>query len=105
MIEQQELPEDIERILEYIAEMAQGYDNNLKWNEIAKLKSDMMRRMDSWRLVTPAQVKDKCLNLGMTESDTVEIVDMLKKRLQGRKLVPHRSYRDFEFSQHPSKES
>ncbi|ERI03839.1 hypothetical protein [Atopobium sp. oral taxon 810] len=36
--------EDIERILGYTAMMAKGYDNHMKWNEEAKLRSDMMRR-------------------------------------------------------------
>lgn len=98
MIDQNPIPEDIEHILEYTAEMAKGYGNALKWNEIAKLKSDMMKHLDRWKLVTPSQVKSKCLSLGMTDDDATEISDMLKKRLDGRKLVPHRTYRDFEFN-------
>jgi len=105
MTEQLGIPADIKQILEYLAMMAKGYNKNLKWNEIAKLKSDMMRRMDRWRLVAPVQIKDKCLSLGMTEVDTALIVDMLKERLQGRVLVPQQGYRNFEFGQHPLKES
>lgn len=54
------MPEDIERILEVTAEWAKGYDNHMKWNEEAKLKSDMIRHMDRWRLVTTQEIEDKC---------------------------------------------
>jgi hypothetical protein len=91
------MPEDIERILKYIANSAQGYGNQLKWNEIAMLKSDMMKHMVRWQLVTPVQVKDRCLELGMNEEDTAAIVSMLKRRLEGRRLVPSKGYRGFEF--------
>lgn len=37
-----ELPQGISEILEYLAAMARGYDNHLKWNELAKLKADLM---------------------------------------------------------------
>ena len=98
MPEQQVLPQDIDRILGYIARMAKGYGNKLKWNEIAKLKSDMMKNMDRWQLVTPSQVRDRCLEFDMTGKDTAEIVEMLEKRLERRVLIPKQGYRDFEFN-------
>lgn len=46
------MPEDIECILEYVVECSKGYDNHMKWNEEAKLKADMMKHVDRWRLVS-----------------------------------------------------
>lgn len=91
------MPTDIEKILELIAMWAKGYDNHMKWNEEAKLKSDMMRRIDRWRLVTTQQIRAKCLDLGMRIEDVDVICDMHARRLQGRRLVSQHSYRDFEF--------
>ena len=92
------LPADINRILELIAGWAQGYDNHLKWDEIAKLKSDMMKHMDRWGLVSTQQIRNRCAELGMRDEDIAEIADMHARRLQGRRLVPNDSYRDFEFN-------
>lgn len=92
------MPDDIEKILEYIATMARSYGNHMKWNEKAQLKSDMMRRMDRWRLVTTEQIREKCLSLGMRGEDVDAICDMHSRRLQGRRLVPQSSYKDFEFN-------
>ena len=97
MEDQEKLPEDIEKILEAIAGWAKAYDNHLKWNEVAKLKSDMMRRMDRWRLVSPTQVELRCLELGMTANDAGIVSEMLEKRQAGRRLIPESSYRNFEF--------
>ena len=91
------MPTDIEKILELTAMWAKGYDNHMKWNEVAKLKSDMMRRMDRWRLVSTEQIRVKCLDLGMRREDVETICDLHARRLQGRRLVPEHSYRGFEF--------
>jgi len=34
--------------LAYLAQMARGYDNHLKWNEVAKLKADLMNVRHRW---------------------------------------------------------
>ncbi|MEI3866630.1 hypothetical protein V6S02_05975 [Microbacterium sp. CCNWLW134] len=92
------LPNGVDKILEYLAMMAQGYDNHLKWNEQAKLKADMMNVPDRWRVIDPAEFRAQALALGMRTEDADEITDYLKRRLQGRRLVPTRSYRDFKFT-------
>jgi hypothetical protein len=38
-----ELPNGITEILENLAQMARGYDNRFKWNEVAKLKAELMK--------------------------------------------------------------
>jgi hypothetical protein len=43
-----DLPNGISQILQYLAQMARGYDNRLKWNEVAKLKADLMNVRDRW---------------------------------------------------------
>lgn len=40
------MPEEIERILKYMALMSKGYDDHLKWSEETELEPDMMSRMD-----------------------------------------------------------
>lgn len=91
------MPEDIKKILALMAMWARGYDNHMKWNEEAKLKADMMRHMDRWRLVTTQEIRDECRSLGMREEDVQTICDMHARRMQGRRLVPAKSYRNFEF--------
>ena len=91
------MPEDIKRILEYTALFAKGYGNHMKWNEEAMLKADMMRHMNRWRLVTIQQIRDHLTSLGMRPEDVETICDMHARRLQGRRLVPQASYRNFEF--------
>ena len=34
--------------LAYLAPMARGYGNHLKWNEVAKLKADLMNVRHRW---------------------------------------------------------
>ena len=41
-------PNGISEILEFLAAMASGYDNHLKWNEVAKLKADLMNVRHRW---------------------------------------------------------
>ena len=91
------MPTDIEKILELIAMWAKGYDNHMKWSEEAKLRSDMMRHTDRWRLVSTQQIRDKCHDLGMRAKDVETICDMHSRRLQGHRLLPQRSYKGFEF--------
>lgn len=91
------IPSDIVQILEYIAAAATGYDNSLKWNEIAMLKSDMMLNAQYWEAVTTAQIIEKCNSLGMRSEDVDIIADLHKRRLAGRRLVPEKGYRGFTF--------
>ncbi len=93
------LPSDLEQILSYIAQSARGYGNRLKWNEVAKLKSDMMVVRHRW---TPDRapvelVRARCLELGMTAEDTSTVTDLLRRTQSGRRLVPQSSYKGFAF--------
>jgi hypothetical protein len=75
------LPDDINEIIEHIAEWAKGYNNRLKWNEVAKLKSDMMEVRERWtkdRAPVDA-VRVTCLDAGMTADDTEKIIALLRK--------------------------
>lgn len=93
-----ELPNGVDEILQYLARMAMGYGNHLKWNEISKLKSDMMLAPDRWLVITPDQMQQRALELGMRSEDVDAIVELLKKRKDGRRLVPTRSYSDFKWT-------
>jgi hypothetical protein len=95
-----ELPDDVNQIVEYLAQWAKGYNNRLKWNEEAKLKSDMMEVPERWapdRAPVDA-VKAARLQAGMTEQDTATIVAFLRKVQAGKRLVPQRSYKGFRFT-------
>lgn len=93
----QPVPEDIQRILEYLAAMAKGYGNSMKWDEEAKLKSDLMRNWQYWKPVSVEAIRIRCGELGMSLKDIRTITDMIQKRRDGRKLVPDAAYKDFEF--------
>jgi hypothetical protein len=91
------LPPDIETILEYLATMAAGYDNQLKWNEEAKLKADLMHNRHYWLGLEVKSVRDRCRQLGMRPEDVRLISELVSKAQVGRRLVPQHSYRDFRF--------
>jgi hypothetical protein len=93
------LPADIEQILDAVAQWARGDGNRLKRNEVAKLKGDMTNVKQRWTVsrAPVALVEARCLQLGMTESDTATVVDLLRKRQAGKRLVPQKSYSDFAF--------
>lgn len=91
------LPSGINRILEYVARMAAGYSSGLKWNEVDKLKADMMNRPNRWKPVTVEQVRAKCKQLGMRPNDVDTIADLLQRRKDGRSFRVEPSYRNFHF--------
>lgn len=63
------LPNGIAEVLDYLAMMARGYDNHLKWNEVANLKGDLMNERDSWTCVPVDLISVRCLELGMRPDD------------------------------------
>ena len=92
------MPEDIRQILTLIAGYAKLNDNQMKWSEEAKLKSDMMRNRGGWCLIASKEIAEECRLLGMREEDVRTIQDMHARLKQGRRLVPDRSFRGFEFN-------
>ncbi|WP_157936963.1 hypothetical protein [Geodermatophilus chilensis] len=93
-----DLPNGIPEILAYLGQMAAGYNNHLKWNEVAKLKADLMNVRRRWLGVPVGDVAAHCRSLGMREEDVAQIVELVKKTQSGRRLVPQKSYRDFRFA-------
>jgi hypothetical protein len=93
------LPNGIPEILQYLAQMARGYDNHLKWNEVAKLKADLMNIPARWRGVSVSEIADYCRTLGMRDEDVTEVADLVGKAQAGRRLIPQKAYRDFRFNQ------
>jgi hypothetical protein len=83
---------------QYLAQMARGYDNRLKWNEVAKLKADLMNVRVRWLGVSVAEIAERCRTLGMREEDVAEVASLVKKAQEGRRLVPQKTYRDFRFN-------
>lgn len=94
-----DLPNGIPEILQYLAERARGYDNHLKWNEVAKLKADLMNVPARWRGVPVSEIAARCRALGMRDEDVAEIADLIKRAQEGRRLVPQKTYRDNRFNQ------
>ena len=97
------LPPSVVSIIEFLARYAKGYNNHLKWNEFAKFKGDLMNEPTRWGHVDVSAFRAKCLAEGMRAVDTDELVDYLKKRQAGRRLVPQSSYRTFKFGPPPEK--
>ena len=91
------LPNGIDSILEHLADMAAGYGNHLKWNEVAKLKADLMNQRDRWKEVSLQSISQRCLDLGMRHEDVQTIEELVAKAQAGRRLVPQKSYKDFIF--------
>ncbi|WP_404430683.1 hypothetical protein LG299_12445 [Microbacterium lacus] len=91
------LPNGVDGILEYIAQMAAGYSTGLKWNEEDKLKADMMNRPERWASITVDQVRSKCRALGMRPDDIDTIAGYLQRRKDGRRFNVQSSYRTFNF--------
>lgn len=94
-----DLPNGISEILEYLAGMARGYDNHLKWNEVAKLKADLMNVRERWFGAPVELISARCLDLGMRPEDVEEVAELVSRAQAGRRLVPEASYRGFRFQQ------
>lgn len=96
-----ELPPDITKILEFLATMAAGYNNHLKWNEQACLKADLMNVPERWRGVAVADIAGRCRSLDMREQDVFLISDLVRRAQSGRRLIAQKTYRDFRFPRDP----
>ena len=91
------LPNGVDGILEYAAQMAAGYSSGLKWNEEDKLKADMMNRPERWTSVTVEQVRTKCRQLALSPNDIDTIADLVQRRKDGRRFNVRGPYRTFQF--------
>lgn len=94
-----DIPPGVDQILGYLAGMARGYANHLKWNEVAKLKSDLMLVPERWRDIPTDAIRRRCLQLGMRGEDAAQIAELVERRQLGGRLVPRRTYRGFKFKQ------
>ncbi|MCF6746556.1 hypothetical protein E9529_20210 [Blastococcus sp. KM273128] len=94
----EDLPNGIPEILSHLAQMAAGYNNHLKWNEVAMLKADLMNVRRRWLGVPVGDIAARCRSLGMREEDVAQIVELVKKAQSGRRLVPQKNYRSFRFA-------
>lgn len=92
------LPNGILDILAYLADMAKGYGNHLKWNEIDKLKGDLMNARQRWQGVPVEAITERCLALGMRPEDVREVAQLVTKAQSGRRLIPSGVLRSFCFS-------
>lgn len=96
-----ELPPSVATIAEFLAMMAKGYGNHLKWNEQVMFKADLMNVRQRWLRVEPAAFAAKLREEGMRDEHATELVGWLKRAQTGRRLVRQRSYRNFKFSPPP----
>lgn len=91
------LEPSVEKIIEEIGRWAAGYSTGLKWNEEAKLKSDMMRVRHRWVGVDLGALEAKCREVGLNDKDTRTVLDLVRKVKAGKRLVPKRTYRGFQW--------
>src|SRR6266446_7733765 len=66
-----DLPHGIPEILQYLAQMARGYDNYLRWNEVAKLKADLMNVRARWLGVSVSEIADCSSNVHLGPGVTI----------------------------------
>lgn len=92
------LPNGVDKIVQFLADKAEGYNNVLKWNEVAMFKADLMNVPERWHAIDPAAFRAACVDAGMRAVDADELTDYLRRRKQGKRLVPVRSYRSHKFA-------
>ncbi|MBN9644277.1 hypothetical protein ACFSSC_03170 [Corynebacterium mendelii] len=92
------VPKDVWDFLESIATWAEGYSTGLKWNEVAKLKSDMMLCPQRWEAVSVEQLRSCCVELGMRPKDVDTVARLLERRKKGHRFSVPREYKGFRFS-------
>jgi hypothetical protein len=94
-----ELPDDINKIVDYLALEAMGYGGRMKSDEVSKLKSDMMQMRGRWNIhrVSSQALSNKCRAAGLSDEDTALVIDLLRRVQMGGYLVPASSYRGFQF--------
>lgn len=93
------LPNGISDILSYLACMADGYSQGMKWNEVDQLKSDLMECPARWEAVTTEQIKQECLHLGMKLTDIDKITELVACRQHGDIFnLSKSSYKGFKFN-------
>lgn len=88
------IPEEQDKILQILARMAVGYDNNLQWRERERFKADLMSYRSAWIKVEPKDVLRRCADLGMSAEDADEVSDMVKQLREGHNFRPKRGYED-----------
>jgi hypothetical protein len=89
------LPGDVRRFLDHLAKWAEGYSNHLKWNEVDKLKGELMNNRARWQHILLVDIKKHCLDAGMRTEDVDTIMDLVSRRQAGRRLVPSTTYRNY----------
>lgn len=98
------VPRDIFEILDYLAYCAKLNDGDMKWNEIARLKADLMQNWSWWRDVSIGDMAAVMADLGFSNDDIKMVADFIERRRAGRRLVPHASYRDMPFKHETSQD-
>ena len=99
------LPPDIQAIIAWLVDMAKGYKGivdgtpNLQAREVEGFKSDLMLRTWRWHRdrVPPSVFNGECIKAGLTPMDSAKLVDPLRRRQAGRRLVPRRERRGWTY--------
>jgi hypothetical protein len=94
---QDPLPHGLDQILEYISSQAAAYHAGLKWNEVDQLKADMMKNPVRWQSVPLEKIEHKLRSLKMRPKDIDKVLDLVRRRQEGRTFRVNSSYRDFAF--------
>lgn len=86
------LPKDQDRILEFLATAASGYDNVLQWREIERFKAELMNYRTAWTQLDPKLVLRRCTELGMSATDSAKVSDMVRRLREGHSFRPRRDF-------------
>lgn len=91
------LPSSVADVAQVLARWAKGYNNHLQWHEKQMFKADLMNARPRWHGVSPSAFAAKLRQEGMRAEDIAELMELLRKAQAGRRLVPHRIYRNHTF--------
>ena len=83
-----EVPESQDGILQFLAQEAAVYDNQMQWREYERFKADLMNYRSEWIQVDPESVFHRCVELGMSAKDADKISGMVKLLREGHRFRP-----------------
>jgi hypothetical protein len=99
------LPQDIKVVVAWLAEQARNFRSivdgtpRLQGLEVEGFKNDLMLRTWRWLpdRVSLSEFNAECLSAGMRPEDIAKLIDPLRRRQAGRRLVPKHERRTWTY--------
>lgn len=92
-------PPEILVSIDWLVRKANGYRGRLQSLEVHSFKSDLVERSGRWTRdrVPPAAFTAACTEAGLAPDNTAKLVEHLRNRQTGKRLVVHRFRRKWTF--------